>query len=271
MPSPFPGMDPYLENVNRWRSFHANFITELTFYLNERLPEAFVARSEARCYVLPQHELIYPDALVIRNPSEPQQTVADSGRVATSSRTSPLVLEFTADNIEEWYIDIISADEEEHVVTVIELLSPSNKIRESTGRDEYVQKQRETMRSRAHLLEIDLLRAGQHTVAVPYGALAARARFDYLVSLRRTGNREEKIERYEVWPFTLREPLPTILVPLADGWPDVEADLQEAFDRVYEKARLRQQINYQAEPEPPFMHGDVEWADALLREKSKRL
>ena len=61
------------------------------------------------------------------------------------------------------------------VVAVVEILSPSNKTRGDHGRNLYVAKQQETLLSPAHLIEIDLLRAGMHATAVPIDLARARA------------------------------------------------------------------------------------------------
>src|SRR5437899_1018433 len=47
MPSPFPGMDPYLEGSS-WDSFHAAFISELGRQLSLRLRPHHIVRVERR-------------------------------------------------------------------------------------------------------------------------------------------------------------------------------------------------------------------------------
>lgn len=268
MPSPFPGMDPYLENVLYWRSIHSSFITCLMGTLNESLPEPFLARYEWRSYILPQHELIYPDAIVVRAPSADESDLKVGGTATTTqASTVPLIFEFSTREIYEPHVEIFSV-EDEQVVAVIEVLSPTNKAQESTGRDEYVKKQREILNSSTHLIEIDLLRGGSHTIAVAQDIIRVRKKFDYVVCLRRA---EEVRKRFEVWAFTVRDSLPTVRIPLTKGWADFELDLQAVWSDVYQRGRWAKAINYQNEPEPLLSPTDAEWADALLREKGLRL
>ena len=259
MPGPFPGMDPYLENTNYWRGLHNNVIAEFTFQLNAVLPEQFVARSAGRCYSLPLHQLSYEKLL---------SPIQNSGDTTTIAETPPIIIEHSAQTIEieESHIEIYNI-EQERVVTVIELLSPSNKTLESTEHNEYTKERCKILHSSAHFIEIDLLRSGQHTVAIPYKAVASRRHFDYLINLRRA---DSKFNQFECWPFTVQERMPTIRVPLAAGWPDTLADLQSVFDSVYDKSRMRQQVNYKREPEPPLSPADTAWADALLKNKGLR-
>src|SRR5688572_4397902 len=44
MPSPFPGMNPYLETEAVWSDFHGSFLMAIRAELNRSLPEGYVAR-----------------------------------------------------------------------------------------------------------------------------------------------------------------------------------------------------------------------------------
>lgn len=262
MDSPFPGMDPYLENVIYWKSVHQNLISLVTFALNESLPDAFLARSEGRSYILPKHELIYPDAIIVRSPSEEDTPPTTSGATTLSgTATEPLVFEYSEQEIHEPYVSVISVDEEQ-VVAVIEVLSPTNKAPESTGREEYVRKQKEILRSPTHLIEIDLLRGGLHTVAVPREAVLSQTNYEYIVSLRRATVGKN---RFEVWPFTVREALPTIRIPLTEGWPDFSLDLQLICREAYRRGRWDKAFDYSRDPEPRLRSEDTQWINDLLR------
>ncbi len=267
MPSPFPGMDPYLENVIYWKSVHSLLISIITLALNNTLPEAFVARPEGRSYILPNHDLVYPDAILVRSPSDDATPPIGSVSTVSATTTLPLLFEYTMQEIDEPYVTILSVDSEE-VVAVIEVLSPSNKAPESTGREEYLKKQRDILRSPTHLLEIDLLRSGAHTVAIGREAVLAQTEYDYLASLRRAG--DERKSRFAVWAWSVRDTLPTIAVPLLPGWADVTLDLQAVWNDTYRGGRWDKTINYRHAPVPPLSPGDTVWADALLREKGLR-
>ncbi|MCS6863297.1 MAG: DUF4058 family protein [Abditibacteriales bacterium] len=115
------------------------------------------------------------------------------------------------------------------------------------------------------MIEIDLLRTGAHTVALPRERLLRHRTWDYLVSLHRGGG-----NRFEVWAFTLRQRLPRFSVPLANGDPDVVLDLQAVFDRCYDAGGYARRVDYRREPPTPLQGDDAMWADALLREKGLR-
>lgn len=228
MPSPFPGMDPFLESPALWRSFHQLFIAAATTALNAQLPPGFVA------------------------------AVADP----------PIVLSVLPEEARENFIHIIAlGDAAERIVTVIELLSPANKAAGS-GREEYLRKQISVLDSNAHLLEIDLLRAGSPTTAAPVGALRREVggAWDYLCCLHRAEHRY----RYECWPNRLRERLPRVPTPLTPALADVTLPLQALVDQVYDEALFARRINYAATPLLPLTAEDAAWADTLLREKGLR-
>lgn len=164
-------------------------------------------------------------------------------------------------NLYERYIEIRSRKPEQQVITLLEVLSPSNKAVGSSGREQYLNKQRSRLESGAHLLEIDLLRGGKHTVAVPYEIMAEIGKKDYLVSL----NRSERRDTFQIWPFSLRDRLPRILVPLSAGGEDLTLDLQQIFDSAYEYSSGRRDADYQNPPPVPFTSEDEAWADQLLR------
>ena len=48
MPSPFPGIDPYLESQDLWPDFHVGFTATLCDAISEQLPDPYVARIDER-------------------------------------------------------------------------------------------------------------------------------------------------------------------------------------------------------------------------------
>lgn len=276
MPSPFPGMDPYLEHPVLWSGVHQRLITYLGDELNALLPPDYVADIGERLYVVQAGRNIYPDVAVFEQPlpvpmlapptrGESAVAVAEEAAVAVAS-DPPWVLTVDLTEVREVFIEILPVGDEERVVTVIEVLSPANKTAYSEGRETYLTKQQEVLASETHLLEIDLLRSGEHTVAAPRGALLAKGRWDYLVCLHRGGQRG----RYEVWPIALRQRLPRIHVPLLAGDPEVVLDLQAVFSRCYDEGAYARRLDYRREPPTPLAGEDAAWADALLRGKGLR-
>ena len=173
----------------------------------------------------------------------------------------PVLVEVPDVEIHEPYIEILDRESEMRVVTVIELVSPSNKYA-GPGRDRYVTKQQEVMDSDVHLVEIDLLRYGPHVLAVPESRVAGRFQYDYLISVNRAAGLRN---RFEVYPRSVRQPLPWIRVPLAGDDPDVQLNLRAALERAYEAGSYRDRIDYQAPCEPPLPADDQTWADGLIR------
>lgn len=145
------------------------------------------------------------------------------------------------------------------VVAFIEVLSPTNK--EGEGREEYWTKQAELLDSDTHLLEIDLLRGGKHTIAAPASTLAEQTGFwDYVVCLHRAGSGP----LYQCWPFTLHDPLPVVVVPLTQGHPDIALNLPAIFTQACALGPFARVVDYSVPPKPRLSPSDAAWAEELL-------
>jgi hypothetical protein len=168
--------------------------------------------------------------------------------------------------IREGFIEIVQLGQQGRVVTAIEVLSPSNKSPGHKGQRLYLAKQKRILRSRTHLIEIDLLRRVEHTVAAPHDLLLDEAVWDYLVCL----HRGEEVDEFEVWPIMLRDRLPRISVPLANKDPDVVLDLQEVLDRCYDAGGYEDELDYRRDPKIALSNADAKWAHALLRKHGLR-
>jgi hypothetical protein len=259
-------MDPYLEDPVYWRGAHNGFIAFMMEVLNATLPPAFAANIEERLYVVPSDRSIYADLTVRKRRAEiPDRAGVGTAPVADFA-DPPGVLSLDPVEMHEWFVEIQTVSDENRVVTIIEVLSHANKAAGSEGREIYLKKQREVLHSAVHLIEIDLLRSGVHTVAAPRDRLLEFGTWDYLVCLHRSTRRWD----YEFWMNTIRQRLPRIRVPLTEGVPDVVLDLQAAFDRCYDAGPYRRSVDYRREPSPPLTGDDAAWADALLREKGLR-
>jgi len=252
MPSPFPGMDPYLEG-NLWTSFHFSFTAEIVRQLAPQLGPKYLALPVER-FVLDVPEgvavttaEIYPDAAVVglAPASAGVQAVAPPAplRLATvmPSRVPHVSLE-------------IRDVENRELVTAIELLSPTNKRGE--GRREYLAKRSNILLSMAHLLEIDLLRQGQR---VPMQQRLPAA--PYFVFLSRSETRP----LIDVWPIQLSEALPTVPVPLLAGDADISLDLQLAFTAVYDLIGYSKALDYTRLPDAPLEGEAAAWAAERVR------
>jgi hypothetical protein len=139
------------------------------------------------------------------------------------------------------------------VVTVIELLSPKNK-RSGEGRLAYERKRNQVLASATHLVEIDLLRSGQ-----PF-PIASKELGDYRILICRGDQRPVA----DLYAFSLRQPIPSVPIPLLPGEPEPILDLQTLLNYVYEKGRYHLAIDYTQSPSPALSEEDVEWAKTLL-------
>lgn len=263
MASPFPGMDLYLEHPAIWPGVHQGMISLIWMELNTMLPPRYVANMGERLYIAETQRPIYPDTVLIKRP-DPVET--RDGAVATLDCDPPLLVATATEEIREVFVEIRTAGSMGQVVTLVEVLSPINKAAGSEGNALYRQKQAEVLGSAVHLLEIDLLRHGDHAVAAPQAAFLDKGPWDYLVSLHR--GKEGK--RYQVWPITIRQRLPRVLVPLGEGDGDLVLDLQKLFERCYEVGGFGKRIDYRQPCQPPLEGERAEWVDALLKEKKLR-
>ena len=265
MPGPFPGMDPWLENRILWQSFHNKYAAYCETALNRVLPPQLVATTEMRIQLTDPNEG-RPDVGIVNrfatSPNLPAHGDGDRGGVAVAERTTvvPLVISAFPDEERQAYLTIRDVLHQESVVTVIELLSPSNK--RGRGYEQYRAKQAELLQSETSLVEIDLLRAGTHTVAVPESRLLARqAVWDYLVCVHDVTDRWN----YRVWPFTLVHRLPEILIPLGADFSPVQLDLQTLLDECYDTGRYGSLLRYTQPPEVPFTEGEAQWVGEVLQ------
>ena len=236
MSGPFPGMDPWLENARIWQGVHNTFITYTAEALQPLIRPRFVAAVEARVYISTTGRGAVPDVILRRG-----NTQKSPGTQAVLEADEPLVLELIEDEISEAYIEILDLETNQEVVTVIEVVSPSNKMK-GEGQELYIQKQQDVLRSTASLIEIDLIRRGPHVLAVPEVELPIGL-YDYLVAISRSWDRAS---RSFVYPRTIRERLPRIPVPLSPTAAPIVLDVQAIVDRVYDAGAFDDRLNYSA-------------------------
>jgi hypothetical protein len=260
MKSPFPGMDPYLEQS--WGDVHNSLITYAQAMLNERLPRDLRARTQERIVVeVPGDDdrSYYPDIRIDEDTrsSDGATAVADVAMVTAE----PLVVPFNEPETQA-FLEIIEAGPNRRLITVLEIVSPSNKV--GKAREKYLQKQHDLSEAGVSLVEIDLLRGGPHVLQLPLYRYPASHRTPYKVCVCR-GTKAAA----EIYRVPLRERLPTIRVPLRPSDADVALDLQTLIEQVYHHGRY-DDIDYTLPPAPPLDPEDAAWADELLRAAGKR-
>lgn len=258
MPSPFPGMDPYLEG-DLWTTVHAQLSVEIARQLVPKLRPRYLALTNER--FVPD----VPEGIAITTHSTyPDVGVVETGLAAsrggeTGASSPPLRLAtLMPDSVPHINVEIRDRANRQ-LVTAIEVLSPTNK--RGDGRVEYLAKRQDLLLSDAHLIEIDLLRQGHR---VPMQQMLPSV--SYFVFVGRSENRPIT----EVWPITLHDPLPSIPVPLLQGDADVILDLQLAFTNVYDLGGYDLAVDYTQPPDVALPPDLGKWADERLRAAEKR-
>lgn len=258
MPTPFPGMDPYLEQRGLWEQVHTRLIVAMADYLVPVVAPRFRVDIEQRVYLdlpyadpQPEDLVGKPDVMVL----EGEPTGGRPALARTIAGVSPLVAELPLpDEVNERFLEVREVSSGA-VITVIEVLSPSNK-RPGTGRQEYQQKRLAVLGSRTHLVEVDLIRAG--------GPLPMRLQDgspgDYRIVISRAYRRP----RADVFAFSLRQPIPDFPVPLLRGETEPAVPLNQLLHDLYDRARYDLSIDYRRPAEPPLSSSDGEWVAAQL-------
>jgi hypothetical protein len=254
MPSPFPGIDPYLESQELWPDFHVRFITALADAINEKLPEPYVARIDERMNLVerPKEEVkqIRLDLTVERQGPGHATTASAQGTLTLEPVTLPLKF---LEEYREVFLEILHWPDQK-VVAVAELLSPSNKA--GNNRRDYLVKRNGLMKRDVHLIELDFLVGGRRLPMenpLPpgnYFALIARA---------------ERRPDCDVFAWTVRDRLPTIPISLLPPDPDLVIDLAPLFASVYERARYARSIEYRDPLNVPLAPEDRTWAEERAR------
>jgi hypothetical protein len=248
-------MDPYLEHPVLWEGFHARLIPEIADQLQPRLDPRYIATVEERVFVEgPQRRI--PDVWVQKTAAPEAPALA-----AAADTDTAVILEVEELQIHQKRIEILDLYNQQKLVAIVEVLSPTNKT-PGPGRESYVKKQQEILERDCHLVEIDLLRDGEHTVSVPQWRVQELQPFHYVACVSRWPFRS----RFEVRARTLPQRLPRIMIPLVEPDPDVPLDLQAAVEAVYDRARYWRRIRYDEPCVPALEEEDQSWATKQWQE-----
>lgn len=264
MPSPFPGMDPYIEACGLWEDFHNHLVEQIAWQLADVAPKRYIVRTSKRSYLVliesegKKNYPFLPDVRVT-TPRGRRKSEKKGGTAVAEPATEkkPHVLRaFIEEEHREKFVEIYETDPEMRLMTAIEILSPSNKRPNTEGWDLYQRKRQSILLDNVNLVEIDLLRGGQRMPMLdpwptsPYVLMVARAR---------------KPHACLVWEAYFQHPLPAIPIPLAKPDADLSLGLQPLLDTIYRRFRYEQSIHYEAELTPPMTAEESAWWQEHLR------
>jgi hypothetical protein len=251
MPSPFPGMNPYLEQDEAWHDFHERFCPLVAELLAIQVRPHYIVKIDEHIYI---HELPAETRhLVGRSDVFLDRPSQESGkRPGAGVLEAPAKVRLPAVDVERLSFVEIRDRMSRQLITVVELLSPSNK-QPGPDRDQYLAKRRQLFASAAHVVEIDLLRGG------PRLPLEGLPECDYYVLVSRV----EQRPLAGAWPLALRQRLPILGIPLRAPDADAQIDLQQVLDRIYDAAGYEDYI-YQGQPQPRLTPADAAWAEQYI-------
>jgi len=253
MPSPFPGMNPYLELPALWHELHNRLIVAISDALTPYLQPRYYVAVETRTYLddnNPDLLVGIPDAIVLTASKNP---LVQPAAIATQTRPKQIRLPMPVE-VKERYLEVREVGTHQ-VVTVIEVLSPKNK-RKGEGRTAYEKKRQRVLGSSSHLIEIDLLREN-----APMPMIGIEETSDYRIVVSRATTRPMA----DLYEFQLREQIPNFSLPLKLDEPELAVDLQVILLGVYDRGSYYLRIDYyQTVPLPKLSESDQQWVDELL-------
>ncbi|MGL6076037.1 MAG: DUF4058 family protein [Fimbriiglobus sp.] len=252
MPSPFPGMDPWLERSDLFPDLHASLAFLVKQALNAVLPAGYSAITK---------NLVWSGSDQRREPDASIYGDTENGDSVRKEYEGLLTLTQSEEPIEQPYVEILDA-KSRRLVTAIEILSPSNKTRGDAGFDAYREKQAEFLAAGVNLVEIDWLRAGQHVTAIRRPALKAKVPHDFHYHIAVTAFDPH---RHEMAAIRLEDTLPRISIPLLPQDAPVPIDLQTLFTQAYDSSRYSVVMDYSEPPQPKLSPEDLIWANERLR------
>lgn len=259
MPSPFPGMDPYLEAPGLWPNVHNSLIVALRDDLAPRLRPRYYVALEERTVRLSSDDIVFvtrPDVAVAQASERQEQPLRAASAPIVEAMTVEVPL---PDDVREVYLEIRTANTD-HVITVLELLSPTNKVGE--GRQQYERKRLEIFGTLTHLVEIDLLRAGQ---PMPLRGFTQHNGYRILVS------RASQRPKAELFAFGIQQAIPDVHLPLQSGDDEPVIALNHMLHTLYDRAGYDLRIDYRKAPPPPALSpDDAAWLDEHLKAAGRR-
>ncbi|MFZ1752223.1 MAG: DUF4058 family protein [Caldilineaceae bacterium] len=251
MPSPFPGMDPYLEHPSLWPDVHNRLITAIADEISPQVAPNYYVGLERRAYLFKPDDIVFvgrPDVSIVDPPRQPAQPVMAGFAVAEPSAIYEVDLPM-AEEVSESFLEIREV-KTGRLITLMELLSPVNKISDE-GREQYIRKRADVLRTWTNLVEIDLLRAGK-----PMPMVGPDVESDYRILISPGWRRPHA----RLHAFSLHQPIPEISIPLQEGEDEPTLALNDVQHSLYKRARFDLRLDYHKPPVPPLSDADTAWA-----------
>jgi hypothetical protein len=275
MPSPFPGMDPFVEKNPIFHEIHTQFLTHAQIQLQPQLRPKYVARlerhlSEGSVWDMPTETISLdgkePDLTVSASTPFPENGRTVESTAVLMAPTATVTQELDEDELQlrkQRRIVIYVNSKQRKAVASIELLSPSNKAAGTATQRRFLEKRNSARNGGLHWIEIDLLRGGQR----PPIPNVLTEQFDYLSYVAQatpTG------WTHRAYTWMLREPILTVPIPLL-GNDQVLLDVGICFRNAFDATAADDEADYAAAPPPPALRpNEAAWVDQLLRSKGLR-
>jgi len=240
-------MDPYLEHPALWPDVHNSLAAALRDAIAPMVAPRYFLALERRTYTLMGDELVLigrPDLAIVDREPVPSPSAPVRSGASVLEVALPVV-----DEVSDSFLEVRDV-ETGILVTVVEILSPGNKLHR-LGRQHYLVKRARILGTRTNLVEIDLLRDGQ-----PMPLAQPMPASDYRILVSRSTQRP----RAELHVFGVRDPLPVLALPLAPGEDEPRLELTPVWHSLYERARFDLRVKYELEPVPPLVDPDRAWA-----------
>ncbi len=244
-------MDPWLEHPALWPDLHNSLITAIRDELSPLLAPNYYIRLKRRAYLFTPNDLEFigrPDLSVM-----PLHVPTPRANLPLAEMDVIEVEALIQDEVGESYLEIHDT-KTRNVITVVEVLSPANKLH-AEGRRDYEKKRKHILNSLTHLVEIDLLRAGD---PMP---VSKQVRSDYRILVMRGDTRP----RGKLYAFSVRKPIPPFLLPLLPGDDEPTVDLNAILHALYDRARFDLGLDYDQPPVPQLSDEDSAWARELIK------
>lgn len=242
MPSPFPGIDPFIESSNRWNDFHHGMLVAMRTQMNAGLPPEFIARLGTR----------------VQMTAEDVPPSANSKALSTASHMNGphrLPQDMGAPGAyEQLFIDVLHVPRQ-RTVAHVEMLCPPNKAG-CNDRTAYLATRRDLVHHGVNLVEIDLLLQGER---LPMLAPLPRGNYYAFVT------RSVSPSNCDIYSWSIRDPLPVVPVPIDDEGREIGLNVAAAFSDTYEHGRYDRVLQY--DTPPSFLNAeDQEWVAKVFSE-----